>query len=944
MKFLRQLAHRFYADESDNISNLCFVFPNRRAGLFFRKYLGEVAERPLFSPRIITIQELFSEISGLLTADKLELIYTLFGVYRKHSPSAESFDDFYYWGEVLLNDFDDIDKYMVDARRLFTNVKDLREIDDMFSYLTENQLNAIRSFWSGFLGESGNTGDHKEQFKTVWEVLLPVYNEFTAVLRENGKGYEGLIHRDAIEKLESGNLTEGWIHRQKGFVFAGFNAISECERELFRYFKRERKGDFYWDYCGPFIKERSNRASAFMWQNKEEFPSLKNIDFEPEGLPEIIVTGVPSGSAQAAVAGEIMEECCSNGADPLQNAVVLPDESLLIPVLYSLPQEEKTVNVTMGMPLRGTAVASLMESLTDFQSGDFYYKRVLNVLKNGFVRSVEPEASALAEREIAEENLIYVPQERLMKNDFFKLIFRQVGKSDGDPSGTVKRICTYLEEVILYLISAGLMSKSEKEYIYHYHTAVRRLMNIGIPMKAVTFSKILRQITAGITIPFEGEPLSGMQIMGILETRCLDFENIVFCSMNEGVYPVRNTPNSFIPYNLRRGFGLPSFEHRDSVLAYNFYRSICRAKKVWLIYDTRTEGLVTGEPSRYIYQLKYHYASEIPGLRIRESIRTYTVPVTDDNPIVIKKSPDIMKIIEEKYFSAGGKSLSATSLNSYIDCSLSFYFRYILDLEEESEVEESMEASTFGTIFHDSVHDIYQRFKGMEISPEELVKLLKSNEPEDVADKVFGQILKSREIKGYNKIIRELIVKYLRETIKYDSSIAPFVYVSGEEKFEAVFTTPAGKEFRAYARIDRIDRTGKAGDSGDMYRIVDYKTGKGDRFDEDVEYYFRRERTGKSNIMFQMLFYALMFSKVSKEASIAVSPYILRDIVRGERTERAASAEELHEFEDRLSLLAGEIADSSVPFTQAVQSSAKDPCAYCPFLIICKRSPYGKSV
>lgn len=947
MKFLKSLAGTFHNEHGDALSSICFVFPNRRAALFFKKYLGELSDKPIFAPKTLTIQDLFSEYTKLKQPDKIELIYKLYRVYGKYSEPATSFDDFYYWGEVLLNDFDDIDKYMIDAEKLFTNVKDLRQIDNLFSYLSENQLNAIRTFWAGVLGDleegSENEGskrvENRDKFISLWEVLWPVYRDFKIALNMEGIGYEGAIHRAVIEEMQQNNESPTLPDNAVKIVFAGFNALNECERALFRILKTGADADFYWDYTGPMVKDPVNRASSFMVRNKSEFPSKYKINIDEDNLPVIEVVGVPSGSAQAAVAGEIAAELCKSSPDLSSNAIVLPDETLLMPLLYSIPQEIPEINVTMGLPLRGTAVASLMEGLADFRNGDFYHKRVLNILRNGFIQALEPESCREAIKRITEGNHIYVPAEILEGNRLFELLFKRGDRSDSNRQDDITDICDFLSDVAAYLLASESVSKSEKEFLYNYNAALIRLKNLGIPMKFHTFTRVLKSVTSGISVPFRGEPLAGLQVMGILETRALDFDNIIFCSMNEGVYPVRSSPNSFIPYNLRAGFGLPAYEFQDSVLAYNFYRSICRAKRVWLIYDTRTEGFRSGEPSRYINQLKYQYRRELEGFTLRESIRTYSVSSVEREAIVVEKSGEVMEKLLTKYFSGGTDSFSATSLNTYIDCPLSFYFKYIKELKEEDEVEESMEAGTFGTIFHESVNRIYEQFRGREVDSQALNILSQSSNIEQIASSVFKEVIKGGEIKGYNRIVLELIIKYLREVLKFDAVRAPFVYQFAEDSFRHGFKTSGGLDFKIYAKIDRIDII----EGGSRNLIIDYKTGKGGRFDEEIDYYFQHGRGDKSNIMFQMLLYALLYGKGSNGLDCSVAPYILRDIVKGLFTVREVESSDMEKFEERLVELVDEIVNPDIPFIQAERTDKSDPCVNCSFAKICKRTPNGKS-
>ena len=622
--FLYQVASLFYSEYGAEVSRLAFVFPNRRTGLFFQKYLSEVSEKPLFSPTILTINDLFVQLSGKQAADRISMLFKLYDIYLRHSGSSETFDEFLYWGEMLLNDFDDIDKYMADARMLFTNVTDLREIENDFSFLSPEQIAAIRTFWSSFYPK-GDT-PNQEQFLAVWQILYALYTDLREALATEGKGYEGMIFREVVEQMEKDECCD--LPYTK-VVFVGLNALSVAEERFLSGLQKRGIADFYWDYASPKVTDPDNKASYFVERNLRQFPSqlIENgqltIDNEDDDKKKIEVIGIPSGIGQAKQVCSILNELCKedemSAEEALRTAVILPDEHLLIPVLNAIPEQIKRINVTMGYPLAGTPVASLMEYILALQKNIryvdrrpvFYFRDVLPILNHRYISTTSPEVVSNLVKNISENNKIYISYDDLNKTPLLSILFTPVtavetfsdylinvlqelnkavegGNSDTEPLSTFNSQLSTINDI-------------EQEFIFHYFATVNRMKEVmreaNVEMKIDTYFRLLKRVTDTITIPFHGEPLSGLQIMGVLETRALDFDRLIILSMNEGIFPLRKAANSFIPYNLRRGFGLPTYEHQDSVWAYHFYRLIYRASHVSLLYDTRSNGLQTGEVS-----------------------------------------------------------------------------------------------------------------------------------------------------------------------------------------------------------------------------------------------------------------------------------------------------------------------------------------------------------
>ena len=609
--FLYQVASLFYSEYGAEVSRLAFVFPNRRTGLFFQKYLSEVSEKPLFSPTILTINDLFVQLSGKQAADRISMLFKLYDIYLRHSGSSETFDEFLYWGEMLLNDFDDIDKYMADARMLFTNVTDLREIENDFSFLSPEQIAAIRTFWSSFYPK-GDT-PNQEQFLAVWQILYALYTDLREALATEGKGYEGMIFREVVEQMEKDECCD--LPYTK-VVFVGLNALSVAEERFLSGLQKRGIADFYWDYASPKVTDPDNKASYFVERNLRQFPSqlIENgqliIDNEDDDKKKIEVIGIPSGIGQAKQVCSILNELCKedemSAEEALRTAVILPDEHLLIPVLNAIPEQIKRINVTMGYPLAGTPVASLMEYILALQKNIryvdrrpvFYFRDVLPILNHRYISTTSPEMVSNLVKDISENNKIYISYDDLNKTPLLSILFtpvtavetfsdylinvlQELNKAVEGGKLKVESVNSDAEPLSTFNSQLSTINDIEQEFIFHYFATVNRMKEVmreaNVEMKIDTYFRLLKRVTDTITIPFQGEPLSGLQIMGVLETRALDFDRLIILSMNEGIFPLRKAANSFIPYNLRRGFGLPTYEHQDSVWAYHFYRLIYRA-------------------------------------------------------------------------------------------------------------------------------------------------------------------------------------------------------------------------------------------------------------------------------------------------------------------------------------------------------------------------------
>lgn len=958
--FLEQIAKQFYTRYKEQISRLVFVFPNRRSGIFFQKYLAIAAGKPVFSPKILTINELFGELDELELADRTSLLFRLYEIFRQVSGSNESFDDFVYWGEMLLNDFDDVDKYVVDAERLFTNVTDLKKIESEFAYLEEEQIEIIRRFWSHFI--PSYESERKENFARTWEVLFEIYTRLRSSLRNEGLAYEGMVFRDVAEHLLSGNHAA--LPYEK-IIFVGLNAMTRAERILLEELRDLGVADFYWDYASPLLCDPDNKASLFARRNMEDFPSAYPLEQEEISIPEIEVIGIPSAVGQTKQTYRLLEELMRNGAIPhpeyaMNTAVVLPDENLLLPTLYAIPESINPINVTMGYSLKSTPIAGLMEHIFElhrtmrWENGEpvFYFRSVMPILSHRYVTTFDAALTGELIQDIRQNNKVYIPASSLQGNALLKRLF--------SPIRSVDEATPYLTSLLEYL-QGGLtheeseeehvveLTELEKEFIYHYYITVNRMGDVmqqyPVAFSITTYFRLLRKMADNLSIPFRGEPLSGLQVMGVLETRGLDFENLIILSMNEGVFPLKKAANSFIPFNLRKGFGLSTTEHQDAIYAYHFYRMISRAKRVFLLYDTRDSGMQTGEVSRYVYQMKYHY-----GFPLREKAVTYDISVTEPAAVEVKKSHSIMQRMGI-YLEGGARALSASAINTYLNCPLQFYLQYVEGLREEEDVTETMETNTFGTIFHAVMEDIYEGHKGKLVMADYIEEVIQNvHYLRATIRKSFARHFMNREdvpeLEGYNYLIGEVLRKYVIRVLEEDKKHTPFLYVDSEMKLRSSCSLKDGRKVRLTGSIDRVD------EKDGIVRIIDYKTGNGKSEFTSVSQLFDRNEKDRPKAVMQVQMYSMLYNEKYRPAAIEPNIFYLRGFFNvGNETQitfkprkdddsglEGGAVKDFLPFEKgfRASFLQclEEIFDAEIPFNQTDNDKV---CEYCAFTTICKR-------
>ena len=940
--FLKQVAAFYY--KRPDIQEYCFLFPNRRSMVFFKKYLSELVREggsgiPLPVPRMYTVNDFFYKVSHASVTDRLHLLLELFQVYKELNPSAEPLDEFIFWGDVMLADFDDVDKYLADAPALLQNVTDFKSIQDSFDYLSATQKEAITHFLSHF--RDSQSGDNvKSRFVKLWNLLYPVYRNFNARLREKGMAYEGMVYRDLAQRLKDGtpvrDILEAEFPDISRYAIIGLNALNECERLLLKKMRDAEMADFVWDYVSPEIQDKANKSSFFMRRNIEAFPQAFPIEAETSRPQEITVISVPSSVGQAKLAPQILSQV---QGDPVETAFVLPDETLLMPLLNSLPPEQDSVNVTMGYPMSGSAVFTLLISLGRMQlrmikKGEkwyFYHRTVSEVFSSGLLRQLLSEEEIAAVQQIKADAKYYIPVTDFARGPVLEKLFTPVITEPSVASAARNHLTEkYFSEVVA-LVGRRLTEKGdmllELDFAKRCVEQLNILQGIDLEILPATHLRMLEQLLEGISVPFRGEPLKGLQVMGPLETRALDFRNLVILSANEGVFPRRSISSSFIPPELRKGFGLPTYEFQDAVWAYYFYRMIQRPEKIWLIWDSRSEGLRSGEESRYIKQLEYHYGR--PLKRLVAASAMSDVKVEESIP---KTAGDIAAI--------RSRELSASSLKSYLFCQAQFYYKAVKGLLSEEEVAESLDERMLGNVFHHVMQTLYSG-RDM-VTAEDLSAFLKDKATlKKLIRQSVMEEMHSIEVTGRNLVLEEVILDYVQATLKRDKELlgscgsAGFRIIGLERKMTMQWE---GFRFKGFA--DRMDSY-KDGE----VRIVDYKTGKvedneilitDDNAALVVEKLFGQSNKGRPKIALQLFLYDLLAHEDAslKGKRFVNSIYNTARLYTGPLPDVPESPEFSRLMKERLKEMLEEMVNPAIPFSRTKE---EDTCKWCDFKTICGR-------
>ena len=882
--FLKLVAADLYKHTEGNLAHTAVVFPNKRAGLFFNEYLAQESDSPIWSPAYVSISELFRSLSPWEVGDPVKLVCELYKIFRRETQSTETLDDFYFWGEMLISDFDDADKNRVDTDKLFSNLQDLRNIMDDYTFIDDEQEEAIRQFFQNFSIERRTA--LKERFISLWNVLGNIYKGFRESLASQNIAYEGMMYRHVIEHLDVDKLP------YEKYIFVGFNVLNKVEHTLFTQLKDAGKAVFYWDYDEFYMKENrqavTHEAGEFIRRNLRDFPSplsgelFKNLS-KPKEVHYI------ASSTENAQARYLPQWIRNNLTTPeKETAVVLCNEALLQPVLHSLPAEVKHVNITMGFPLSQTPVYSFLIALLElhthgfnFKSGRYTFQSVVTLLKHPYTRQLTGQAELL-EKELTRNNRFYPLPGELGKDEFLTRLFTPL-------SGNLN-LCIRLSETLQQVASiyqantsgtedTDAFNQLYRESLFKAYTTINRFRTLieedELTVQSETFRRLLVKVLSTTNIPFHGEPAIGMQVMGVLETRNLDFRHLVLLSVNEGQLPKSGGDSSFIPYNLRKAFGMTTIEHKIAVYAYYFYRLLQRAERITLIYNTSSDGLNRGEWSRFMLQ----FLIEWPHPITRQFLEAGQSP-QGTSSITVEKTPDVMRQMQSLFdVRANPKAkFSPSALNYYLDWPLKFYYRYVAGLSAPDEVSAEIDSATFGSIFHYAAEHIYKDLTthGKVINKEALETLLRNEvKLQDYVDTAFKKLFfnvpqnEKPEYNGVQLINSAVIARYLKQLLQNDLRYAPFTFIASEMEVDEPIDiqTPKGViKSRIGGIIDRMDS--KDG----TLRIVDYKTGGDADTPPHVESLFIPDKK-RSNYVFQTFLYAAIMCR--KQPTMKIAPALL---------------------------------------------------------------------
>lgn len=913
--FLDQIAKIVLQKSELKGDELCVVFPSRRACTWFKDTLSRQLDGPIWAPKILAFEDFVSSQSIYEVLDPVSLAFELYPIYKRHIPDVP-FEKYYSWASKMVSDFDEVDRYLIDGDSIYKNLYELKAIDETVA--------------AWLPGEDEET-PLRSTFIKFWERMGGIYKDFRSHLIEQKKAYGGLALREVAENIGTESKSS-WKH----LIFAGFSALSPAEEMMIRTLLENGNAEFITDTDRWYVDDPNQEAGKFFRELREKWDAkflTPPSDFFETIQKKIRINGTPKQVAQTKFAGLAVREILTEHPDPKETAVVLGDENFLFPLLESMPKEVREINVTMGYPLRHTALYALFHSIIGLhenyerQGGSAYYhKDVKRILSHSAIRKLIPDKSYEWLWKIKTENRVYIKPQLLIDDDLGFLFqpWTDIQAATENLIEICERIRTQQEDEHAHAV--------EGEFLFHYYRLIRKLkskidshdLTFGIS----TFRKVFRELIKQVRVPFSGEPLGGVQVMGLLETRSLDFKNIVFLAMNEGTVPPSTSFGSFIPFSLRKAFGLPVQEDRDAIIAYHFYRLLQRAENIDFFYNTEAGNLGSGEKSRFLRQIEVELAKRFPNIEAENKTLTFPTGSVNKAPITIEKTPEVQQAIEE-FVSENG--LSPTALLSWLKCPLQFYYRNILGIDEYDDIQESLQADTFGQVVHKSVEYLFGPYQEKELTAQDIQTI--ETEIEPAVEKAFKEVAKSAQISfGKNQLLYRVIVNLMKQLL--ESENPPFTILGLEQRMEFEFQRNE-KPVKLKGFIDRVDQVNRG------TRIIDYKTGTVQSLSyrewDDV-----RKDPNKKKEAFQLATYAWLYGKLNPNEPVPRTGVIwfkalskgLQEIKVGSKYAQL-SAEHVGEFEDLLMEIIDEILD---PADVIKQTEDLDRCNHCSFSGICGRN------
>jgi len=903
--------------KNQTLEDICFILPSKRAGIFLKHQLSGLIEQPIFSPQILSIEEFVENLSGLKTLSNTELLFLLYKTYisTAEKTDQETFDSFINWAQILLQDFNEIDRYLVPHNHIFDYLQAVKEINHWS--LEANQTDLIK------------------KHLTFWRQLKIYYKDFTKTLLKSKQGYQGLVYREAVDNLEA--YIE--VNKNTTHVFLGFNALNTAESVIIQGMLQNDLADIYWDIDKTFIEDNLHDAGLFtrkhrdFWSyfKKESFKWVKNHYSEEKNINAI---GIPKLIGQAKYVGQLLEKIKANNKNLSNVAVVLGEENLLLPVLNSIPKEITALNVTMGLPLHLIPLAAFFEHLFSIHksnSDKFYYKDVVDIITHPsiyplFNLETENVSNTIAEY-IQRNNLVYVNATEIKKaagkgiqNDILDILF----SSWENNSDKALQNCSDLIYKIKEVLDKDKSSNNlELEYLYRFHTLFNQLTELNTKYNYLNSIAALliiyKELLSSETLDFKGEPLEGLQIMGMLESRVLDFETVIITSVNEGILPSGKTDNSFIPFDIKVQNGLPTFKEKDAVYTYHFYRLLQRAKNVYILYNTEVDALKGGEKSRFITQL------EIEGIHnIKHTVVASKVPVINNELKQITKT----RMVVENLKKLANNGFSPSSLSNYIRNPIDFYYEKVLGIKEFEDVEENIAANTLGSVIHNTLEDFYKPFENQFLT----VEILNSfkTKIKDTVTKHFTHLYNQGDFtKGKNLIIFEIAQRYITNFINLEiedirsGNTIKILAIEADESID-VHIENLNFPIKLKGKVDRIDNY------NGTTRVIDYKSGKVEANKVEItEWEDLTTDYDKYSKSFQILCYAYMLQH-NKQITLPIEAGIIsfknlssgflkfgkKESVRSRTKNQVIDRETIDNFEVQLKKIVTEICNPTINFIE----------------------------
>ena len=971
--FLALVAQDVINKYGSDMTDVAVVFPNKRAALFFNEELFRAAGNPVWAPTYYTISELFRNYSPLEVADPIKAIVELYETYTRVTGKDETLDHFFDWGKLLISDFDDVDKNMADADKLFANIANIHELDDV-SYLTDEQKDTLKRFFSNF--NDAHNSKLKELFLALWNKLGTIYQEFRQRLESEGIAYEGMLYRDVIE---NGRIRPD----KKKYIFVGFNLLQKVEFTLFKELKLQGKADFYWDfdrfYCDANNKATINKeAGKYISLYLKELGNAMPTDLYAEAYDNLLKDKhieFVKAKTENIQARHVTQWLRENGRLQAgkRTAIVMCDETLLLPILYSMPGDADSnydVNITTGYPLAQTPVASFVSQLLDLQimgrrsDGSFRFNAVKSTLLHPYSQLAATSAMDCLKRLEEEHN--YFPRLSDLTTD-----------AELEQLFTLPQDNTQLMEwlvALLRTVAPRCQSEFYQEAVFNTYKIANRLLALiksgELAIDRITLQKLLKQMIAGASIPFHGEPAKGIQIMGVLETRNLDFDHLLILSCNEGKMPKGIRDSSFIPYSIRKAYGLTTVDNKVAIYSYYFFRLLQRATDVTILYNTSTENGNRGEMSRFMLQLMV----ETPFNISRKALQAGQSAIQSASTEVMK-TPQMMQKLWQR---ANSKDypLSPSALNIYMACPMKFYYNQIVGMREpDDDVKEQLSSRSFGNIFHNTMEELYRDFAGR-ILPDGSITIgrtLTASLIENIAkhdhvvrtvDRMFQKEMfgddesRWRKIRynGLQLISRAVIIKYVERMLALDKQWSPFNIIAAEnlvtETIE-IETSEGKNKVKVGGRIDRLDLANDSETGAKQIRVVDYKTGS-HAISTDISsvgavfHPSPKERAGSHpDYYFQAMLYSDIVSQspTTNPHDYPVVPALVfiqkvtaedfHPVLRINKEPIADIRDYSAEYNLLLKQLLEEIYEPTMPFRKTDDEAS---CTYCPYIRFCGKT------